>query len=161
MAPDHIEAALKENVKLKLEILNLSKDMKKLKKLLLHQDKDLAEAAREREGANGQKSREAEMKELEGMYAREKERRQAAEERLMDQAAGGSGPGNGSVLHEQLEDMQAKIDDQAEEMERLRDIADRAQDELEGVRAGLGDSVGMGKGREARMIARLEEVSSP
>ena len=145
MAPDHIEAALKENVKLKLEILNLSKDMKKLKKLLLHQDKDLLEAQREREdGGRGAKSREAETKELEEMYLREKERRQALE---------------GQIQGGDLDELRGTIDDQAQEMERLREIADRAQEELNELKSGLRDSVGMGKGREARMIARLEDVS--
>jgi regulator of replication initiation timing len=73
MAPDHIEAALKENVKLKLEILNLSKEMKKLKKLLLQQDRDLAEAARNGDGKGGKAASDA--RELERLYREEKERR--------------------------------------------------------------------------------------
>lgn len=46
----------------------------------------------------------------------------------------------------------------------MRDAADRAQEELEKLRAELGgseglrDSVGVGKGREARLTQRLEEL---
>ena len=119
MAPDHIEAALKENVKIKLEILNLSKEMKKLKKLLTQQDKDLAEAQREREGGSGAKDREADLQHLEEMYAREKERRQVAEE----------WQGRAEEAEADLNMAKEKLEDQAEEIERLREAADRVEDE--------------------------------
>ncbi len=172
MAPDHIEAALKENVKLKLEILNLSKEMKKLKKLLLQQDRDLAEAQREREGGRG--GRDA--REIEGMYRDEKERRKAAEaerkglEQELENAKSGASEGSEGIwrrrakeLEEDLQNAKASMEDQAEEMERVRDAADRAQEDVETLqaeKAGLGDSVGISKGREARMMAKLEQVSS-
>lgn len=86
MAPDHIEAAVRENVKLKLEILNIGKEMKKLKKLLMQQDKDLSEAQRDREGYMGQnKGREGEMKELERLFREEREKRKAAEADLEEE----------------------------------------------------------------------------
>ena len=149
MAPDHIEAALKENVKIKLEILNMSKEMKKLKKILTQQDKDLADAAKEREMRAGRTG----ARELEEMYAAEKERRKQLERAVEDEAA----------LREQLEDkveqLKGLVDDGQAEVERLRDEKDRAEDEIERAKAGLGESVGLSKGREGRLIAKLEEVS--
>lgn len=107
MAPDHIEAAVKENVKLKLEILNIGKEMKKLKKLLMQQDKDLAEAQRDREGYMGQtKGREGEMKELERLFREEREKRKAVESELEDER-------------------EKRLDGEAE-IDRLRDEVDGA-----------------------------------
>ncbi|GFZ45294.1 hypothetical protein JCM24511_03020 [Saitozyma sp. JCM 24511] len=196
MAPDHIEAALKENVKLKLEILNLSKEMKKLKKLLLQQDRDLAEAARNGDGKGGKAASDA--RELERLYREEKERRKTAEseyKRLEEELASGAGAGAAGedvaklrdrledteaseqvwrnrceTLEEELENAKAANEDHAEEMERVRDAADRAQDELEKLQAqhadvsrGLGDSIGVSKGREARLqqkVADLEQENA-
>ncbi|RSH89332.1 hypothetical protein EHS25_002444 [Saitozyma podzolica] len=196
MAPDHIEAALKENVKLKLEILNLSKEMKKLKKLLLQQDRDLAEAARNGDGKGGKAASDA--RELERLYREEKERRKAAEseyKRLEEELASGASAGAAGedvaqlrdrledteaseqvwrnrceTLEEELENAKAANEDHAEEMERVRDAADRAQEELEKLQAqhadvsrGLGDSIGVGKGREARLqqkVADLEQANA-
>jgi chromosome segregation ATPase len=180
MAPDHIEAALKENVKLKLEILNLSKD--------------LAEAARNGDGKGGKAASDA--RELERLYREEKERRKAAEseyKRLEEELASGASAGAAGedvaqlrdrledteaseqvwrnmceTLEEELENAKAANEDHAEEMERVRDAADRAQEELEKLQAqhadvsrGLGDSIGVSKGREARLqqkVADLEQV---
>lgn len=172
MAPDHIESALKENVKLKIEILNLGKELKKSKKLLMQQDRDLAAAARERDG-HKVKARDAESRELESMWREEKDRRLALEdelEKLRDDNFDRTRDLEDRVrtLEEELErakedldTARAGLDDQNEEIARLRDEADRAQDELEKVQSErtLGESVGMGKGREARVIAKLEEVS--
>ncbi|ORY31357.1 hypothetical protein BCR39DRAFT_89832 [Naematelia encephala] len=182
MAPDHIEAALKENVRLKLEILNLSKEMKRLKKLLLQQDKDLAEAQREREGGRGVKARDGDLKELEQMYKAEKDRRKAVEKDLqrLQEERGDDGAADEDTeklraqledteasenvwrqraeeLEEELDNAKAMSDDQKEEIARLQDATDRAEEELERLKTGLGDSVGLGRGREARMIAKLEQ----
>ena len=180
MAPDHIEAALKENVKLKLEILNMSKEMKKLKKLLLQQDRDLAETQREREGGRGKRD----AREIEAMYREEKERRKAAEmesQRLQAELGGSKGASSAELkaqvedleasetawrqqaerLEEELENTKVSLADQLEEIERTKDAADRAQDDVERLqaeKASLGDSVGISKGREARLLAKLEQV---
>ena len=168
MAPDHIEAALKENVKLKLEILNLSKEMKKLKKLLLQQDRDLAEAQREREVGKGGK----EAREIESMYREEKQRRKVEEElegrgapddlrALLEdaEAAEAVWRQRSEQLEGELENVKASLEDQVEEMNRVKDAGDRAQEDLERLqaeaeaKAALGESVGISKGREARLLA--------
>jgi predicted nucleic acid-binding Zn-ribbon protein len=177
MAPDHIEAALKENVRLKLEILNISKEMKKVKKLLTQQDRDLAEAMRERDAGGSSSRGGKELRELEGMYKAEKERRKQAEEDLAVLQERGEGDEGLRAkiedveasedvwrqrvveLEEELEGAKAGLEDKDEEMDKIRDEADRAQEEVERLKAGLGESVGLGRGREARMIQKLEEVS--
>ncbi|WVQ80511.1 hypothetical protein IAT38_002616 [Cryptococcus sp. DSM 104549] len=182
MAPEHIEAALKENVKLKLEILTLGKELKKLKKLVMQQDRDLAAAARENGG-----SAAGEARELERLWKDEKERRKAAEaemRRLQEELHSSGGAGVEELreqlqdaeasenvwkqrteqLEGELEDQKALNDDQAEELARLQDAADRAQEEVEQLRAqvesarGLRDSVGIGKGREGRMAQKVQEL---
>lgn len=157
MAPDHIESALNENVKLKLEVVNLAKELKKCKKLLMQQDKDLAAAAKDRDGHGGR----GDSREIEGMWRDEKERRLNLEDELeqlreenLDRIRN---------LEDQLDSARSQIDDQAEEMAQLRDAADRAEDELEKVKLeaqGLTESVGMGRGRENRMLQKLEQENA-
>jgi hypothetical protein len=126
MAPDHIEAALKENVKLKLEILNLSKETKKIKKLLLQQDRDLNDVQREREGQHGTKG---ELRELERLYKEEKERRRTAEKELASKGAGGA---DGDSLRAQMEDIEA-----SENVWRQR--CEQLEGEVEGLRGNVDD----------------------
>jgi septal ring factor EnvC (AmiA/AmiB activator) len=149
MAPDHIEAALKENVKIKLEILNMSKEMKKLKKILTQQDKDLADAAKERELRSGRTS----ARELEEMYAAEKERRKQLERAVEEQA------GLREQLEDEVEHLRGVVEDGQAELEKLRDDKDRAEEEIDRMKSDLSESVGMSRGREGRLIAKLEEVS--
>ncbi|WVR06279.1 hypothetical protein IAU60_003309 [Kwoniella sp. DSM 27419] len=174
MAPEHIEAALKENVKLKLEILNLSKELKKLKKLVLQQDRDLAAASRQQGGGDS--------RELERMWKEEKERRKAAEEALRT-AKGGSDESEqlrirledteasekvwrtrAEELEDELDGVRASLDDQNEEMSRLRDEADRALDQVDSLKdeldknRGLNESIGVSKGREARLTSKVQEL---
>jgi hypothetical protein len=137
MAPDHIEAAVKENVKLKLEILHLSKEMKALKKLLLQQDKNLVEAQRERETFGAAKGRDGELKELERLYREEKDRRRVAEE--------------------ELESARMAVDDKDEELEKHRDAADRALSELDKLRA----TGGVGSAETVEAVSVVLEVDTP
>ncbi|KAI9631943.1 uncharacterized protein MKK02DRAFT_21589 [Dioszegia hungarica] len=128
MAPDHIEAALKENVKLKLEILNLSKETKKIKKLLLQQDRDLNDVQREREGASGTKG---ELKELERLYKEEKDRRRTAEKELATRGPGAGGP-DAEKMRAQMEDVEAP-----ENVWRRR--CEQLEEEVEHLKGGLED----------------------
>nr|KIR89442.1 hypothetical protein I308_00449 [Cryptococcus tetragattii IND107] len=177
MAPEHIEGALKENVKLKLEILTLGKELKKLKKLVMQQDKDLAAAVRE-----SGKSQEA--RELENLWNQEKERRKAAEQEIKtlqeEIEAGGmdelrskleDAEASGDVwrkrteeLEAELEDQKALNEDQIEELGRFRNAMDRAHDEMERMKEelnsakSLSESIGLGKGREARLAQKIQEL---
>ncbi|WVQ72827.1 hypothetical protein IAR50_002388 [Cryptococcus sp. DSM 104548] len=180
MAPEHIEAALKENVKLKLEILTLSKELKKLKKLVMQQDRDLAATARDSGG-----SREA--RELEKLWKDEKERRRRAEEQVAqlqeELQSGAADPGlrekledaeasenvwrqRTEQLEQELDDQKAANEDNQEELAKLRDEADRALDEVDKLRGeldgarGMRESVGLGKGRETRLAQKVQELES-
>lgn len=158
MAPDNLESVVGENVKLRVEILTIAKELKKCKKLLMQQDRDLAATARERDDKTGRRrERDVEGREMEGMYREEKDKRQAVEDELAK--AREEHLDKVRALEDDLDEARGQIDDQAEEMSRLRDTADIAQDELDKVREearGLTESVGMGRGREARTIAKLE-----
>lgn len=175
MAPEHIEAALKENVKLKLEILTLSKELKKLKKLVTQQDRDLAAAARE-------KGESMEVRELERLWKEEKEKRKAAESELkhLERLAKGEEEGEleevrasetawrqrAEQLEEDLNDAKTHQDDQNELIEKLRGAADRGQEDVEQLNADLEElrskvireSVVIGKGREERLAKKVEEL---
>ena len=108
MAPDHIEAALKENVKLKLQIMNMGKEMKMQKKVLVQQDRQLADLNRQRDGAAGTAGAS---KELQRLYEAEQAARMAAEK--------------------EMEGLRGKMDDLGEELARVTDVADKAEEEVE------------------------------
>jgi chromosome segregation ATPase len=94
---------------------------------------------------------------MEGMWREEKEKRQGLEDELAK--AREEHEDKVRDLQFDLDELRGQVDDQLEEMSRLRDTADIAQDELERVREearGLTESVGLGKGRESRTIAKLE-----
>ncbi|KIR75733.1 hypothetical protein I310_00430 [Cryptococcus deuterogattii CA1014] len=168
MAPEHIEGALKENVKLKLEILTLGKELKKLKKLVMQQDKDLAAAARE-----SGKSQEA--RELEKLWNQEKERRKVAEQEIktLQEEIGASGMDElrskledaeasedvwrkrTEELEAELEDQKALNEDQIEELERFRNAMDRANDEMERMKEELKSANSLGESENASLQADL------
>jgi chromosome segregation ATPase len=157
MAPDHLQAEVAEGIKAKSEYLNQLNENKKMKKLLMQQDKTLAALTKDLEEAKSSKGGDS--RELERMYREEKDRRKA-----LEVMKGGDEDSRRRVeeLEDEIEKLKGSLDDHVEEMERLRDVADRAQDELE-TRNGLSGSIGLGRGREARMtqrLAELEEVCS-
>ena len=172
LGPESLTKIAEENAKLKAETLNLTKECKKYKKLVLQLERELASSQRG-DGKASSKS-QSEARELETMWREEKERRKAAEAKLKDHDAQGLQAKledteaseeiwrkKAEELEEQLEDVRGKLDDQVEEMERIRDAADRAQDELERLqvdKSGLNGSVGLGKGREARLLQKVADM---
>ncbi|KAK6908272.1 hypothetical protein I203_102273 [Kwoniella mangroviensis CBS 8507] len=172
MAPEHIEAALNENVKLKLEILNLSKELKKLKKLVLQQDRDLAAASH---SAGGSKS---ELRELERMWKEEKERRRLAEEALKSQGNGDEGlrerledteesekiwRKRSEELEDELEQVKIQLEDTNEQYQRVQEVAVRANDEVENLKEELermreSKAEGSSRGKESRLANKVQEL---
>ncbi|WWC88754.1 uncharacterized protein L201_003667 [Kwoniella dendrophila CBS 6074] len=164
MAPEHIEAALKENVKLKLEILNLSKELKKLKKLVLQQDRDLAAASRGGGGGGSggtNNNDRGELRELEKMWKDEKEKRKLAEESIKQLKSQLSERDNNKDSEEEerlreklddiekseqiwikrseeleieLDELKGQFDDNQQELLNLQDLNDKQQDEIENLK---------------------------
>jgi chromosome segregation ATPase len=175
---EHFRAMHNENVKLKLEVVNYAKEMKRLKKIIMQQDKGMKELQRQLDELSLQgRGDDGTARQLEGLWKEEKERRKKLEETVKVYEEGNA---DASTLRHQLdeveesergwrqrceeleEEMKATAEDQAEEMERLRDQADRAQEELEKAQAEGGNSSGLDKEAEEGLraqIAELEDVS--
>ena len=175
---EHFRAMHNENVKLKLEVVNYAKEMKRLKKIIMQQDKGMKELQRQLDELSVQgRGDEGATRQLEALWKEEKERRKKLEEAVRGYEEGNA---DSSTLRHQLdeveesergwrercreleEEMKAAAEDQAEEMERLRDQADRAQEELEKIQAEGGNSGGLDKEAEEGLraqIADLEDVS--
>ncbi|EIW73667.1 hypothetical protein TREMEDRAFT_26645 [Tremella mesenterica DSM 1558] len=166
MGPESLTKIAEENAKLKAETLNLSKECKKYKKLVLQLERELAASQR----GDGKGSRGGnELKELEGMWKEEKERRRALEKELDEGRAKLEDTEASEViwrkkaeeLEGELEGAKGTLEDQTEEMERVREAADRARDELERMqleKSELGGSVGLGKGREAKLLQKVADL---
>lgn len=73
LAPDQIDAALKQNINLKIEVQQRGMELKKLKKLVIELEREL-ERLQQRGAAGGSKSRERELEER--LEERERELRE-------------------------------------------------------------------------------------
>lgn len=177
---EHFRAMHNENIKLKLEVVNYAKEMKRLKKIILQQDKGMKELQRQLDELSLQgRGDEGAAKQLEGLWKEEKERRKKLEDVVREYEDGNNA--DSSKLRHQLdeveeserswrlryesleEEMKATAEDHAEEMDKLRDEADRAQEELEKLQAEGVNTSGLGKEAEERLHARIadpEDVSS-
>ncbi|GJE88186.1 anucleate primary sterigmata protein B [Phanerochaete sordida] len=136
LAPDQIDEALKQNINLKIEVQQRGMEIKKLKKLVLEAQRELERLQR---GSGTSESRvqyleeklaerDRELSELrrrrvggaDEHVVRELEARNAQlEERNME-------------LEEQLEGVRTLLEDNAEEMERLKEIVESREDERNG-----------------------------
>jgi predicted nucleic acid-binding Zn-ribbon protein len=193
---EHFRAMHNENVKLKLEVVNYAKEIKRLKKIILQQDRGLKDLQRQLDdlaakgngrGGGDPKDKERAL-ELEGLWREEKHRRkelemtvkQLGDEQASSKKSGEAGDESMAQMRDQLDDAEASekvwrercealeeevesakatAEDQAEEMERLRDEADRAVEEVEKMKAnGLNESVGLGRGREAKLTQRIADL---
>jgi chromosome segregation ATPase len=170
---EHFRAMHNENVKLKLEVVNYAKEIKRLKKIILQQDKGMKEL--QLDELPNRSQGDAQAQELEKLWREEKDRRKKLETVVREYE---SGKGDLSTLRTQLdeveqgeaawrqrceeleEEMKATAEDQAAEIDKLRDEVDRAQEEVEKLQSG---NEGLEKEQEDalhRQIAVLEEVSS-
>jgi len=174
---EHFRAMHNENVKLKLEVVNYAKEIKRLKKIILQQDKGMKELQRQLdELPNRSQGDGGQAQELERLWREEKDRRKKLEVTMKEYE---SGKGDLSTLRTQLdeveqgeaawrqrceeleEEMKATAEDHAGEIDKLRDEVDRAQEEVEKLQSEAGAGV-LGKEQEdalQRQIAQLEEVS--
>ncbi|KAK2460714.1 hypothetical protein APHAL10511_007184 [Amanita phalloides] len=130
LAPDQIDAALKQNISLKIEVQQRGMEMKKLKKLVLDLERELE---RLQQGGASSSGRERELEEK--LEERECEIRELREQRRhADRHDEGR---NGELLHEaearneeleeQLESARGLLEENMEEIERLKDLVQRRQ----------------------------------
>ncbi|KAG5716254.1 Anucleate primary sterigmata protein B [Termitomyces sp. T112] len=150
LAPDQMDAVLKQNINLKIEVQQRGMEMKKLKKLVLELERELDRLQR----VGGSKNRERELEEkLEERDREVKELRRRRNGRDADDEV--------SVLRElevrnielqeQNDDAKAIIEENLEEIERLKEIIERTGD------VSLAESSGGGERRE-RLKRRIEEL---
>jgi hypothetical protein len=136
LAPDHIDAALKQNISLKIEVQQRGMEMKKLKKLVLDLERELERLQQGGSASSSRRERELEEK----LEERERELRELREA-LRDQRGkntdhydeGRQGDfirdaeTRNEELEEQLEFARGLLEENVEEINRLRDLVERQQ----------------------------------
>ena len=173
---EHFRAMHNENVKLKLEVLNYAKEIKRLKKIILQQDKGMKELQRQLDelSLNGRSDEQtnAQAQELDRLWREEKDRRKRLEVVVREYE---SGKEDLSTLRTQLdeveegerawrvrceeleEEMKATAEDHAGEIDKLRDEVDRAQEEVERLQSEAGGA-GLSKEQENELNGRIEDL---
>ncbi|KAH9055179.1 hypothetical protein EDB83DRAFT_2392317 [Lactarius deliciosus] len=142
LAPDQVEAALKQNINLKIEVQQRGMELKKVRKLVLELENELQRLQR---GDVARTSRERELEAL--LEKREHElRRRLSSEPGDDSAALREAEERNAELEEELENVRHLLEENMDELERLKDIVEQRED----------DSHGGGGGR--RIAALQEEI---
>lgn len=137
LAPDQIDAALKQNIHLKIEVHERGRDLKKLKKVVAELERELSQSARLLE------ERDRELREL---------RRRGGGSRAASVDSG---------LVQELQDENAQL---AAELEETREVLQEHMDEKERMQAVLersGDASLLAEGAEGRrqkLKRRVEEL---
>ncbi|CAL1703091.1 unnamed protein product [Somion occarium] len=126
LAPDQIDAALKQNINLKIEVQQRGMDIKKLKKLVLELERELERSHR---GQGGSQARARELEEK--LEEREREIRELRRRRAVgpDDAALREFETRNAQLEEELENARGLLEENMEEMERLREIVEQRGDD--------------------------------
>ncbi|KAI1785614.1 hypothetical protein LXA43DRAFT_1036902 [Ganoderma leucocontextum] len=141
LAPDQIDAALKQNINLKIEVQQRGMELKKLKKLVLELQRELDHLQR----SGGAQSRARELEEK--LEERERDLRELRRRRAI-------GPDDGALrdletrnaeLEEELENVRGLLEENTEELERLRELAESR-----------GDHSSLGSERWRRQAEELE-----
>ncbi|KII89526.1 hypothetical protein PLICRDRAFT_160873 [Plicaturopsis crispa FD-325 SS-3] len=150
LAPDQIDAALKQNINLKIEVQQRGMELKKLKKLVLELQQELERL--QRAGGGASRSRERELEEK--LEERERELRELRRRRLgaQDDAALRDADARNAALEEELDNVKGLLEDNMDEIERLREMLERRGDE-----SGAGEG---GDSRRDRMKRRMEELEA-
>ncbi|CCM00141.1 uncharacterized protein FIBRA_02168 [Fibroporia radiculosa] len=143
LAPDQIDAALKQNINLKIEVQQRGVEMKKLKKLVLELERELERLQR---GSGGAQTRARDLEEK--LEERERELRELRRRRGMgpDDSALKEVEARNAELEEELENVRGLLEENADEMERLKELVERRADES------------MGDGRADRWRRRVQEL---
>ncbi|KAI9464786.1 hypothetical protein F5148DRAFT_1209689 [Russula earlei] len=143
LAPDQVEAALKQNINLKIEVQQRGMELKKVRKLVLELENELqrlqrgdaTRSLREREVEALLEKREHEIREL---------RRRLTSDSGQDDDALREAEERNAELEEELESVRHLLEENMDELERLKDIVEQR-----------GEDTGGSTGR--RHISALEE----
>lgn len=148
LAPDQMDAVLKQNINLKIEVQQRGMEMKKLKKLVIELERELDRLQR----AGGSKNRERELEEkLEERDRELKELRRRYSGQSDDDEMFRELEARNTELQEQNDGAKAIIEENLEEIERLKEIIERRGD------VSLAES-SSGEGRRGRLKRRVEEL---
>ncbi|KAI9457601.1 hypothetical protein BJY52DRAFT_1426638 [Lactarius psammicola] len=140
LAPDQVEAALKQNINLKIEVQQRGMELKKVRKLVLELENELQRLQR---GDVARTSRERELEAL--LEKREHElRRRLSSEPGEDGAALREAEERNAELEEELENVRHLLEENMDELERLKDIVEQRGEDSSG-------------GGSSRRIALLQE----
>ena len=145
LAPDQVEAALKQNINLKIEVQQRGMELKKVRKLVLELENELQRVQR------GDAARSSRERELEGLLeTREHEirelRRRLTSESGQEDAALRDAEERNADLEEELENVRHLLEENMDELERLKDIVEQ--------RGEVSDS----SGGQQRIAALQEEI---
>ncbi|KAK7023033.1 Cnn-1N domain-containing protein [Favolaschia claudopus] len=127
LAPDQIDAALKQNISLKIEVQQRGMELKKLKKLVLELERELDRLQRAGAGSHRSSNRDRERELEEKLEERDRELRELRRRATSDSADALLADRN-AELEDELDNMRGLLEDNMEELERLRDIVERRRD---------------------------------
>lgn len=122
LAPDQMDAALKQNINLKIEVQSRGMEIKRLKKLLLELEKELERLQRGGGHSSGFRGRERELEEK--IQEREHEIRELRRSRLDGEESDDLREAN-LELENELENARGLLEENMEEIDRLREIVER------------------------------------
>ncbi|KAJ6567603.1 hypothetical protein DFH09DRAFT_1261407 [Mycena vulgaris] len=127
LAPDQIDAALKQNISLKIEVQQRGMELKKLKKLVLELERELDRLQRAGAGTHRAGTRDRERELEEKLEERDRELRELRRRATSDSADALLADRN-AELEDELDGMRGLLEDNMDELERLRDIVERRSD---------------------------------
>ncbi|KAJ7713473.1 hypothetical protein DFH07DRAFT_1068670 [Mycena maculata] len=148
LAPDQIDAALKQNISLKIEVQQRGMELKKLKKLVLELERELERLQR---GAHRTGTRDRERELEEKLEERDRELRELRR-RAADDSADALLADRNAELEDELDNMRGLLEDNMDELERLRDIVERRDTETPDP-----NRVASLEADNAELLARAEE----
>ena len=122
LAPDQIDAALKQNINLKIEVQQRGMEMKKLKKLVLSLEHELERLQR----SDGNRNRERELEDK--LEERERELRELRRRKsgsAMDDDALREAEARNEELADELNNAHALLEENLDEIDRLKEIVER------------------------------------
>ncbi|KAI0300120.1 hypothetical protein B0F90DRAFT_1725156 [Multifurca ochricompacta] len=119
LAPDQVEAALKQNINLKIEVQQRGMELKKVRKLVLELENELQRLQR---GDVARSSRESELEAL--LEKREHETRELRRRLTKDRNA---------ELEEELENVRHLLEENMDELERLKDLVEQRGEDVNSI----------------------------